>query len=67
MTSRHTAGRAHRHETALAGDDRSGEFLSAMPDAASDHALREAEEHLSGHWNHPRSLYPSLPEDTAPH
>jgi hypothetical protein len=38
-----------------------------MPDAASEHALREVEEHLSRHWDRLRSLYPRHPDDTAPH
>jgi len=66
-SSRHSAGRAHRHKTGAAGDDRAGELHPAMPDSASDHALREAEEHLSRHWNRLRSLYPRHPDDTAPH
>ncbi|MGX5185878.1 hypothetical protein ACWKT5_24450 [Streptomyces avermitilis] len=67
VSSRHSADRAHRLDIEPTGDDRIGELHSAMPDAASDHTLREAEEHLSRPWNRLRSLYPPHPDDTAPH
>ncbi|MEU2587248.1 hypothetical protein ABZ612_30850 [Streptomyces avermitilis] len=67
MTSRHRAERTRRHDTGPTPDDQIGELHPAMPDAASDHALREAEEHLSRHWNRLRSLYPRHPDDTPPH
>ncbi|MEU9314113.1 hypothetical protein [Streptomyces sp. NPDC048256] len=59
--------RAHRHVTDPTGEDQTGELHTAMTDTASDHALREAEEHLSRQWNRLRSLYPRHPDDTAPH
>ncbi|MFF6783843.1 hypothetical protein [Streptomyces sp. NPDC012510] len=67
MTSRHSAARARRHDTGPTGGDRVGELHPALPDAASEHALREVEEHLSRHWDRLRSLYPRHPDDTAPH
>ena len=65
-SSRHRADRAaHRHDPGIPGGDRAGEAGAALPDAVSDHALREAEELLSRQWNRLRSLYPGHPDDTA--
>ncbi|GAB7101906.1 hypothetical protein JCM4814A_02200 [Streptomyces phaeofaciens JCM 4814] len=65
VSYRHSGARARRHNTGPPGGDRVGEPRPAMPDAASEHALREVEEHLSRHWERLRSLYPRHPDDTA--
>ncbi|MFE5143841.1 hypothetical protein ACFRDV_40545 [Streptomyces fagopyri] len=55
------------HSVSPAGRDQVGELHSAMADAAPDHALREAEEHLSWHWNRLKSAgHPSRTPVTSP-